>query len=83
LLFAGAKGLYERTTEQATDPRLLESLGLKDNFADKYSLLVLHVWMLLVRLRSEGADGKHLAQLMYENFQDDVEVRVRAAGVKV
>lgn len=41
------------------------------------------MWMLLVRLRSEGKDGKALAQMVYETFQDNVEARVRAEGVKV
>jgi hypothetical protein len=46
-------------------------------------MLCLHVWLLLVRLRAEGADGKALAQVLYDEFQDDVEKRARAAGVKV
>ena len=41
------------------------------------------MWMLLVRLRSEGKDGKALAQMVYEAFQENVEARVRAEGVKV
>ena len=39
--------------------------------------------MLLVRLRSEGKDGKVLAQMMYERFQENVEARVIREGVKV
>lgn len=39
--------------------------------------------MLLVRLRSEGKDGKDIAQMVYETFQDNVEARVRGEGVKV
>ena len=39
--------------------------------------------MLLVRLREEGNDGADLAQILYEGFQDDVELRVHAEGVKV
>lgn len=39
--------------------------------------------MVLVRLRLEEADGKGLAQAMYEDFTDDVEMRVHAEGVKV
>ena len=39
--------------------------------------------MLLVRLRSEGKDGMDLAQMLHEAFQDNVEARVRAEGVKV
>lgn len=59
------------------------ALGLPDRFAATYSLLCLHVWLLLVRLRREGDDGRELAQILYEAFQDDVEIRVHAEGVKV
>ncbi len=41
------------------------------------------MWLALVRLRVEAKDGKDLAQMMYDNFQEDVEIRVRAEGVKV
>ena len=57
--------------------------GLTESFADRYAFLCIHMWLCLVRLRSEGKDGKQLAQVIYENFQEDVEMRVRAAGVKV
>ena len=57
--------------------------GLETKFADQYNMLCIHMWMLLVRLRSEGKDGKDLAQMMYEAFQDNVEARVRGEGVKV
>ena len=46
-------------------------------------MLCIHMWMTLVRLRKEGKTGKSLTQLIYDNFQEDVEHRVRAAGVKV
>ncbi len=59
------------------------AFGLEYRFATTYSLLCLHVWLSLVRLRAEGKDGKDLAQMMYDNFQEDVEIRVRGEGVKV
>ncbi len=59
------------------------AMDLEYRFATTYSLLCLHVWLILVRLRAESKDGKDLAQMMYENFQEDVELRVRAEGVKV
>lgn len=59
------------------------ALGLEMRFAPTYSLLCLHVWLALVRLRAEGNDGRDMAQMMYEDFQEDVERRVRAEGVKV
>lgn len=36
-----------------------------------------------MRLKLEGEDGAELAQILYEGFQDDVELRVHAEGVKV
>lgn len=82
-LLRASKAWYECVTEQVEDSRLYKAFGLEENFANKYALLSIHIWLCLVRLRSEGKEGKELAQLLYENFTDDVEIRVRAAGVKV
>ena len=59
------------------------AFGLEYRFATTYSLLCLHVWLALVRLRVEAKDGRDLAQMMYDNFQEDVEIRVLAEAVKV
>ena len=82
-LMRAANGLYDSVTEQALDPRLLDALEVPSDFQHQHAMLSLHVWLLLVRLRAEGEDGKRLAQMMYDNFQDDVEGRARTAGVKV
>jgi cytochrome b pre-mRNA-processing protein 3 len=75
-----SRHLVRRLSRQRAAPA---ALGLPDRFAATYSLLCLHVWLLLVRLRREGDDGRELAQILYEAFQDDVEIRVHAEGVKV
>jgi len=63
---------------------LARSAGLDPaRFADTHALLGLHLWLALVRLRAEGGAGKAISQALYENFSDDVEARVRAAGVRV
>ncbi|KAL3132333.1 hypothetical protein ABBQ32_008911 [Trebouxia sp. C0010 RCD-2024] len=69
--------------QQAAHKQLYEVFKLERKFASEYNMLCLHMWMLLVRLRSEGKDGKALAQMVYELFQENVEARVRAEGVKV
>lgn len=78
-----ADSLYSAVREQAGNPKLFAALVCSDDFQHQHALLCLHVWLLLVRLRSEGSDGRKLSQLLYDNFQDDIEARVRAAGVKV
>ena len=65
------------------DNEVAAAFGLEQNFAGKYAMLSIHMWLCLVRLRAEGQEGKQLAQILYEDFTDDVEIRVRAAGVKV
>lgn len=82
-LMRAAHALYANVQAQAGDVRLLQALGVGPDFQSTHAMLCLHVWLLLVRLRAEGTDGKALAQVMYDEFQDDVEKRARAAGVKV
>ena len=73
-----------RSKKTRAEKKTKTALGLRrDNFADTHALLCLHVWLLLVRLRAEGASGAQAAQLLYDFFSDDAEVRVRAAGVRV
>lgn len=58
-------------------------MGIPGEFQQTHSSLCLHIWLLLVRLRVEGKEGKQLAQMLYDDFQTDVEDRARAAGVRV
>ena len=79
-----AENLYNCVKEQATNQRMFTVMEVPRNkFQQQYSLLCLHVWLLIVRLRAEGPDGKRISQRLYEDFQADVEDRVRAFGVRV
>ncbi|KAL4422212.1 hypothetical protein ABPG77_009687 [Micractinium sp. CCAP 211/92] len=78
-----AQRLYTAVAEQAAAPAFLQAVGIPSEFQQVHSSLCLHIWMLLVRLRPEGKDGKQLAQMLYDDFQTDVEDRARKAGVRV
>ncbi len=82
-ILRGGRGLYSAVTDHVDDPRFPTVFGLPHAFATTHALLTLHVWLLLARLRQEGRDGKDLSQMLYDNFAEDVERRVRAEGVKV
>uniref|UniRef100_A0A1D1ZPI9 Ubiquinol-cytochrome c chaperone domain-containing protein n=1 Tax=Auxenochlorella protothecoides TaxID=3075 RepID=A0A1D1ZPI9_AUXPR len=77
------QALLEAIQEQADAPSFSRALQVPGSFQHQHAVLVLHVWLVLQRLRSEGKDGKHLGQAMYDGFQDDVEKRARATGAKV
>jgi cytochrome b pre-mRNA-processing protein 3 len=53
-------------------------------FWSTYVLLSLHVWMIIHRLRTcQHSDVRFFRQRFYNQFQQDVEFRVYAAGVQV
>ena len=81
-LMRAASGLYRSVTEAVADPALAKEFEIVDDFQHRHALMCLHVWLLLVRLRPEGSEGKELGQVLYDNFQDDLEMIVRRAGVK-
>lgn len=58
-------------------------LEVPKDFQHTHALLCLHVWLIIKRLSLEGKPGKRISQIMYDNFQDDVEHMVREAGVQV
>lgn len=61
---------------------LRAAVHLPVTFRSTYSLLVLHVWLCLVRLRKDGPErGAPVGQMLYDLFQHDVEKRVVKEGV--
>ncbi|XP_024519640.1 uncharacterized protein LOC9661590 [Selaginella moellendorffii] len=78
----GAKRLYARITSQVENPELYSSFGLEKKFRTVHAMLLLHVWMVLVRLRTEEK-GENIGQTMYEVFNLDLEQRIYKEGVKM
>ena len=78
-----ADRLYAAITAQCDSEAFTRTFEIERSFRGEHSALVLHVWLVLRRLREEGESGKALAQTLYDTFQDDVEHRVHAEGVRV
>jgi len=55
--------------------------SLEKTFKTTFSLLVIHMWLCLRRLKQEGKEGVELGQYLYEIYNHDVELRVSKAGV--
>ncbi|KAK6132120.1 hypothetical protein DH2020_034145 [Rehmannia glutinosa] len=69
-----------------TEPILemrIKDLCLETTFKTTFSLLVLHMWLCLRRLKEEGKEGVELGQYLYEIFNHDLELRVSKAGVNL
>jgi len=80
----GAKLYAEVTRASDTFDALYDGAdALERTFATRHAVVCLHMWMCLGRLRKDGENGKDFSQIFYDAFQDDVERRVHAEGVRV
>ncbi|XP_038993494.1 ubiquinol-cytochrome-c reductase complex assembly factor 1 [Hibiscus syriacus] len=79
----GANVIYRRVLSQVDKPAIFEVFNLEKTFQTTFSLLVLHMWLCLRRLKTEGKEGVELGQYVYEIYNHDVELRVSKAGVNL
>ncbi|CAH8285547.1 unnamed protein product [Eruca vesicaria subsp. sativa] len=79
----GANVIYKRIIAQVDTPAIYDVFNLERTFKITYSLLVLHLWLVLRRLKEEGKEGVDLGQYVYEIYNHNVEVRVSKAGVNL
>ncbi|XP_011014560.1 PREDICTED: ubiquinol-cytochrome-c reductase complex assembly factor 1-like isoform X2 [Populus euphratica] len=79
----GANVVYRRIVSQVDRPAIYEVFNLEKTFKMTFSLLVLHMWLCLRRLKQEGKEGVEFGQYIYEIYNHDVELRVSKAGVNL
>jgi len=84
-LLHGGQTLYDAVKEQVDDGALHRAFGLDPKvFFSTYTLLSLHMWLIIHRLGSRtDPDAKWFKQRLYNHFQNDVERRIYASGVEV
>ncbi|MDO9058151.1 MAG: ubiquinol-cytochrome C chaperone family protein [Bradyrhizobium sp.] len=74
------EAIYGMIVTQAREPLFYRDLGVPDTVNGRFDLLVLHLWMVLRRLRSmEGAT--ELSQALFDHFCDDMDANLREMGV--
>ena len=74
------EGIYGMIVTQAREPLFYRDLGVPDTVNGRFDLLVLHLWMVLRRLKPiEGGTG--LAQTLFDRFCDDMDANLREMGV--
>ncbi|XP_074591379.1 CBP3-like protein [Curcuma longa] len=79
----GANRVYRRITSQVDKSAIYDVFHLEKTFKTTFSLLVLHMWLVLHRLKEEGKDGTEFGQYLYEIYNHDLELRVFKAGVNL
>lgn len=72
--------LYERIVAQARTPALYEHCGVPDTMEGRLEMILLHVVMVLERLKSEGPMGQRLGQQVMERLVADMDDALRRIG---
>jgi cytochrome b pre-mRNA-processing protein 3 len=65
---------------QAREPLFYRDLGVPDTVNGRFDVLILHLWMVLRRLKSVE-DGAELSQALFDHFCDDMDANLREMGV--
>jgi cytochrome b pre-mRNA-processing protein 3 len=74
------EAIYGMIVTQAREPLFYRDLGVPDTVNGRFDLLVLHLWMVLRRMRPmEGAAG--LSQALFDRFCEDMDGNLREMGV--
>lgn len=76
-----ADRLYGALVAQARTPAFYAHLGVPDTMEGRYELVVLHLFLVLERLRDEGAGADLLSRGTLERFVEDMDDCMREIGV--
>jgi cytochrome b pre-mRNA-processing protein 3 len=74
------EAIYGMIVTQAREPIFYRELGVPDTVNGRFDLLLLHLWLLLRRLRS-ARGGEELSQALFDRFCEDMDDNLREMGV--
>jgi len=77
---ATIEAIYGMIVTQAREPLFYRDLHVPDTVNGRFDLVVLHLWMVLRRLKAiEGASA--FSQRLFDHFCDDMDANLREMGV--
>lgn len=74
------EAIYGMIVTQAREPIFYRDLGVPDTVNGRFDLLLLHLWLLLRRLRTADS-GVELSQALFDRFCEDMDDNLREMGV--
>lgn len=76
-----ALAVYTVAVGQARQPRWYVDYAVPDSLDGRFDMIALHVFLIMQRLRSEGAAAKPLSQALADLLCDDMDQSLRELGV--
>jgi cytochrome b pre-mRNA-processing protein 3 len=74
------EAIYGMIVAQAREPLFYAGLGVPDTVNGRLDMVLLHLWMVLRRLRPV-AGGAALSQALFDHFCADMDANLREMGV--
>ncbi|MBR1155754.1 ubiquinol-cytochrome C chaperone family protein [Bradyrhizobium sp. JYMT SZCCT0428] len=74
------EAIYGMIVTQAREPLFYRDLAVPDTVNGRFDLLLMHLWLVLRRLKSVPA-GKALSQALFDHFCNDMDDNLRELGV--
>ena len=74
------EAIYGTIVAQAREPAFYTDCGVPDTVDGRFDMVVLHLWMVLGRLR-EFQNGQDLSQRLFDHFCADMDDNLREMGV--
>jgi cytochrome b pre-mRNA-processing protein 3 len=74
------EAIYGMIVTQAREPLFYRDLGVPDTVNGRFDLLLMHLWLVLRRLKSVEA-GSGLSQQLFDHFCGDMDDNLREMGV--
>ena len=75
-----ARALYQNIVEQTRQPAFFRHCGVPDSLDGRFDLLVLHVFLVLHRLKRDRAQTTDLAQALFDVLFRDMDASLRELG---
>ena len=75
------EAIYGMIVTQARERLFYRELGVPDTVNGRFDMLVLHLWMVLRRLKSIKGGGAGASQALFDHFCDDMDANLREMGV--
>ena len=76
-----ADGLYRRLVDRAREPVFYALCGVPDTLDGRFDMIVLHVALVVRRLRAGEIPEKALSQALFDTMMDDMDRSLREMGV--
>ncbi|GGB30776.1 ubiquinol-cytochrome c chaperone [Tistrella bauzanensis] len=78
---AAAEAQYDTAVAQARSMVFYRDLGVPDTVDGRFDMIVLHVFMILHRMKREGDGGRRTGQALFDRMFADMDRSLREMGV--